>query len=162
MKTIEHRYMDKSEWGAGPWQDEPDKLQFPDPQTGLPCLIVRAPATGSLCGYVGVTAGHPMFERTYSADELLTVHGGLTFSDFCSPGEPEHGICHVVEAGEDGRVWWLGFDCAHGFDFAPAMEAFTRKHLGENAYRFFGAKYRDVNYVKRQCASLAAQLGAMK
>jgi hypothetical protein len=28
--------VDKSEWGAGPWNDEPDKVQFTDKETGLP------------------------------------------------------------------------------------------------------------------------------
>lgn len=28
-------YIDKSAWGAGPWLDEPDRLEWRDPATGL-------------------------------------------------------------------------------------------------------------------------------
>jgi hypothetical protein len=45
-------FVDKRKWGPGPWMDEPDKIQYPDPETGLPCLAVRGPL-GSWCGYVG-------------------------------------------------------------------------------------------------------------
>lgn len=62
METIEYRTVDKSKWGDGPWQDEPDKKQWRDPETGLPCLIVRGPG-GALCGYVGVPANSPAFGR---------------------------------------------------------------------------------------------------
>lgn len=60
METREYRTVDKSAWGPGPWQDEPDKRQWQDEATGLPCLIVRNPA-GALCGYVGVSKEHPAF-----------------------------------------------------------------------------------------------------
>ena len=40
METIDYRTVDKTTWGAGPWQDEPDKKQWRD-ETGFPCLIVR-------------------------------------------------------------------------------------------------------------------------
>ena len=49
MQRIEYRTIDKSQWGEGPWQDEPDKIQWQDEETGLPCLIVRG-HMGFLCG----------------------------------------------------------------------------------------------------------------
>ena len=55
--TVEHKTwvtIDKSSWGDGPWLAEPDKEQFADEATGLPCLIRRSPTSGALCGYVGV------------------------------------------------------------------------------------------------------------
>ena len=82
MKTIEYTYRDKSSWGDGPWQSEPDKIQWLDEATGLPCLIVRGPV-GALCGYVGVPEGHPHFEQKYD-DVDVRVHGGLTFASFCA------------------------------------------------------------------------------
>lgn len=54
----------KSEWGEGPWQHEPDKMEWRDEETGLPCLIVRGPA-GALCGYVGVAPSHPFHGLSY-------------------------------------------------------------------------------------------------
>lgn len=105
MEAIEYRTVDKSEWGPGEWQDEPDKVQWKDEATGLPCLIVRN-WSGALCGYAGVSEGHPLFAKDYSATlphecdgscsaeydyhrydaspaGMVSVHGGLTFSGFC-------------------------------------------------------------------------------
>jgi hypothetical protein len=84
MKTIEYKTIDKSDWPRGPWDNEPDKMQWPDEATGLPCLVVRGPM-GSWCGYVGIPSTHPAYGKEYSADGLeLSAHGGLTFSDKCS------------------------------------------------------------------------------
>lgn len=54
----------KESWGQGPWVSEPDKVQWLDEASGLPCLIVRGPM-GALCGYVGVPEGHPFFKKKY-------------------------------------------------------------------------------------------------
>ena len=37
----EYRTVDKSEWGPGPWQEEPDKAVWIDERTGLDCMIHR-------------------------------------------------------------------------------------------------------------------------
>jgi hypothetical protein len=148
MKAMQWTFIDKSAWPRGPWDDEPDKMQWLDEATGLPCLIVRGPLAGALCGYVGVPEGHPCFGVEYDAPGV-DVHGGLTFAGPCDP-DRAHGICHVVEPGEPDGVWWLGFDCAHGGDLAPAFEAALRDVLGD--------EYRDLDYVRAECARLAAQL----
>ena len=77
----EYRFLDKKTWGPGPWQDEPDKVQWIDKATDLDCLMVRGPS-GSWCGYVGVIDGHPLFETAYNDDRFyeLDCHGGVTFS----------------------------------------------------------------------------------
>ena len=147
MKYKEYRTIDKTGWGKGPWIDEPDKCQFADEATGLPCLIVRNSDLGYLCGYVGVHKGHPAFGKHYDAVEA-NVHGGLTFSGKCDPGPEDHGICHTVEAGEDGNVWWFGFDAAHYRDRSPL-------------YGPPSGAYRTVAYIRDNCRSLAAQLHAM-
>ncbi len=64
MQTREWRTVDKSQWGDGLWTQEPDKVQYQDPDTGLPILIVRGPL-GSLCGYVGVGRDHPAYGLNY-------------------------------------------------------------------------------------------------
>lgn len=159
MQTIEYHTIDKSTWGDGPWQNEPDKVQYPDPETGLPCLIVRN-YSGALCGYVGITESHPYYKKDYDTPDV-SVHGGITFADMCSPGGDEaHGICHVPGLGEPDHVWWLGFDCHHAFDLAPGMEARYKTQLpmlyhSDNIYR-------DIPYVKSQIASLAKQLKALE
>lgn len=155
MQTIEYRTMDKSSWGAGPWQDEPDKKQWQDAATGLPCLIVRNRG-GALCGYVGVAFGHPWHGKEYDTPDV-EVHGGLTFADRCAKGadEAEH-ICHKPDAGEPADVWWFGFDCAHAWDQSPGYDALSPTHLRDSH-----DVYRDVAYVESECASLAKQIAAV-
>lgn len=156
METKEYRTVDKSAWPRGEWDDEPDKMQFPDEATGLPCLIVRNPG-GALCGYVGVSARHPCFGKDWHDDNVsgLEVHGGITFGDHCqeTDDESKH-ICHVpANPAEDG-VWWLGFDCAHCWDVSPKYaEQFS--HPGD------GTTYKSIAYVKNQIRGLAQQLASL-
>lgn len=160
MQTLEYRFKDKSDWGPGPWQDEPDKRQWTDPATGLPCLIVRNRG-GNLCGYVGVSKGHPAYEADYcdvEDDVDIDVHGGLTFAGPCSEGS-EHGICHKVEPGENDDVWWLGFDCGHFQDLSPEMAA--REKMDHGWEPVGDPIYRDISYVENECTSLAKQLAEM-
>lgn len=70
METREYRTLDKAKWGTGPWQDEPDKRQWQDEVTKLPCLLVRGPH-GALCGYVGVPKGHPLHGIDYGQSAPL-------------------------------------------------------------------------------------------
>lgn len=157
MKTIEYRTIDKSEWPRGAWDDEPDKKQWADPTTGLPCLARRHERWGNWCGYVGVPKSHPLHGHTY--DDLdLEVHGGLTFSAACGHGEdPARGICHVPDPDEPDDVWWFGFDCHHAWDYAPGvgveLPESLRRHTPEG-------NYRDLAYVEAQIAGLAQQLAA--
>lgn len=147
--------MERAKWGPGPWDTEPDHEQWYDEATGLPCMIHRGPV-GALCGYVGVYPDHswhgtdyagctktPPCEDTrcqHSPDASVRVHGGITYAAECS-GE----LCHVPREGEP-EVWWFGFDCSHAGDYAPSLSRFT------------GDTYRTLDYVKEQCAALAAQL----
>lgn len=172
MKRIEYRFTDKSRWKRGEWDTEPDKVQWQDELTGLPCLVRRSPATGAWCGYVGVAEGHPLFEKkTDDCDENLSVHGGVTFNSFCDPdpAHKEHGICHLVEPSENDRVWWIGFDCGHSGDYMPEM-ARASELMGEQIpkLREFGnlwdrpeMVYRNLAYVQAECRFLAVQLVAI-
>lgn len=112
--------------GEGPWTDEPDKIQWIDPVTGLDCLMVRSMMSGAWCGYVGVPPGHPLYGEHDEAEEHLYPHGGITFGNVCEPGEPEFGVCHVASAGAVEKPYWVGFDCAHAGDYSPAMEELIR------------------------------------
>lgn len=141
MQDLEETHIDKKDWERGEWDNEPDKKQFIDKDTGLPCLIVRNNG-GALCGYVGVDKSHPAFELDY--DEVnVDVHGGLTYADKCS----SH-ICHEVEEGEDDNIWWLGFDCSHSGDRSPSY-TFSSS---------YGERYRNVEYVTEEIKGLARQL----
>lgn len=55
---------DKKEWGDGPWINEVDRLEWR--YRGVPCLIVRAPVTGALCGYAGIGPDHPWYGIGYN------------------------------------------------------------------------------------------------
>lgn len=163
MKRIEYRTIDKSQWGEGPWQNEPDKIQWQDEETGYPCLIHRS-HMGFLCGYVGLQSTHPLYGQHYDKAQDCEVHGGLTYGAGCMHTDDEsHGICHKPEAGEPDNVWWLGFDCGHIFDFNPYMEIHY-KELGIDRKPFFDERmeYRDIAYVTSECQKLAKQLKAME
>jgi hypothetical protein len=166
--------MDKSTWGDGPWSAEVDKEQFSDEATGLPCLIKRSPL-GALCGYVGVSEGHPWFGQGYDdvrvaidgPPDYPEVHGGLTFAGFCQEGPEDKTVCHIPGPGEPDRVWWLGFDCAHAFDLSPAMRARERESYPPSLLDMredLGMRetYKDIGYVKDQCTLLALQAQAAR
>lgn len=169
METKEYRTLDKSEWHRGEWDDEPDKVQWQDEATGLPCLIVRGPV-GALCGYVGVAEGHPCFGIGYndakpltkledSDDNYIEVHGGLTFAGFCADTEDESKhICHVPGPGEPHRVWWLGFDCSHSGDVSPSMSKWRSEHGFDRSEWF--ESYKALGYVKNEVRKLARQLAS--
>ena len=138
--------VDRANWPAGEWDNEPDKEQWQDEITGMPCLIVRS-EVGHLCGYVGVDSEHPGYQKEYmEVGRDLNCHGGLTYSDGCIGW-----ICHEIEEGDAHPVWWFGFDCMHYCDASPSL--FSSKQDWEG-----GATYRDFGYVKKECAYLAKQL----
>lgn len=175
-ETIEYRTTDKTAWGDGPWLSEPDKRQWQDEATGLPCLIVRGPV-GALCGYVGVPKEHPLHGVEYSAaspaviplseygsvtpESDFDVHGGLTYSRGCDHfGHPSEGVCHIPSAGEPDDVWWFGFDCSHYNDLAPRLA--THQSPGSDLFHQRRYEiYRDLSYVTEEVTSLAAQLKAV-
>lgn len=163
----EHRWdfyrADRERWGDGPWINEPDKVQWVDSDAGYACLAVRAyrggendiVGLGHWCGYVGVPEGHPAFQKE---DVAVSVHGGLTFSDFCQE-DHERGVCHVPEVGMPDKVWWLGFDCAHLGDLSPGLVR-TLKEVHINVA--IGDTYRTLDYIQQECHQLATQLKAME
>lgn len=215
MIAREWKLADRTDWPSGEWDREPDKMQWTDEATGLPCLIVRGPV-GGLCGYVGVGPSHPWFRLDYShgcpercgkeycehtPSSRLDVHGGVTFSDACHEANRESfdkfrakyaehldyhirtaaqfpvgdsarflrrywslvndfeawrahtegtSVCHL--GGDFEPAWWFGFDCAHSGDRCPAMRDHGYGH----------DSYKNVRYVREQCASLALQLSAVR
>jgi len=159
MTTIETKQwtradVDRTKWGSGPWEGEPDKKQWQDEKTGLACLAVRN-SFGCWCGYVGVLPGHPWHGKGYSeVDPAPDCHGGLTFAAACHDhGDDEaRGICHIGPK----DTWWFGFDCAHAGDKCPAYRMnIAREFLGDDAH---GDRYRTLAYVESECAALAQQI----
>lgn len=164
--------MSKNDWPQGPWTDEPDEEAFE--HEGLKCRIYRANSMGHLCGYVQVPQGHPLHGVGYSspvpeslkpaidrvmdgtigkrgvmavfcaaldapsAGLLFDVHGGVTFSGELRGAPGSH---------------WYGFDCAHCDDLSPGMVAYSRISRD--------GTYRDIEYVRAECRSLAEQIKAL-
>lgn len=177
----------KTKWGPGPWQDEPDHLDWIDERTGLSCKIVRNMFTGNLCGYVGVPPMHPYFGWSYDDDieikpgdiDGLRIGADVGYVEtfiYALEGGTEHGTiplgmtlrahCGVnfsQEVRNGDGLWWLGFDCGHCNDVMPAMDARMERIMppDERAERkrlFAHNKYRTVDYVRKEVTALAFQL----
>jgi hypothetical protein len=150
--------IDKSAWGPGPWQTEPDRKEWK--HVGFACLIVRVPSRGALCGYVGVPPGHPWHGKSYDAvhdlDPDIEVHGGLNYAAACYGR-----VCHVPEPGEPDDLWWLGFAHVHGFDLAPGHTAQLQK-FGISSPSSLGDVYRDMAYATTGVEHLAERAAAAK
>jgi len=167
-EELKERVIDKSQWPDGPWRTEPDRLDWV--HAGYACMILRHPYYGSLCGYVGVDNQHPLYEKDWNDANFpdFEVHYGINYTAKCT-----RSVCHTPLPGMPADVWWLGFDCNHGFDVAPGtmrtMEA-LRKQIGsmkwpeelsaeiDAAEELFKERYRDLEYVKQNCEDLADQL----
>ena len=143
MTRITTNKYNKTEWPEGKWKHEPDVIEWEDEETGYPCLIVRHPRIGHLCGYVAVPKKHPCFGLDDSDKRLheIAVHGGVTFT-----GER-------IKYSPIKNVWWIGFDCAHLDDACPTTDDFDMK-----TGLFKDGTYKDMNYVTKECGDLAKQL----
>lgn len=154
-EIVAHTY-NKELWGRGPWDNEPDRLEWV--HAGFACLAVRS-SLGTWCGYVGVGEGHPAFGSKY--DEVdVSVHGGLTYAAEC-----QGVVCHVPQPGMPDKVWWFGFDCGHAGDTIPSMCGPQYRHaVGPGMDDVFGlrAAYRDAQYIQEETNRLAQQLRAIK
>lgn len=72
--------VDRTDWDAGPWDGEPDRVDFH--HQGLACLMLRNSRSGNWCGYVGVPREHPYYGQS-SSEPDVDVHGGLTYAAAC-------------------------------------------------------------------------------
>lgn len=137
--------------GAEPWHNEPNRVAWRDPATGLPCLILRGPM-GALCGYVRVPRDHALHGKHYQQrgiERRLNAHGGITFSGCLRNRRMKRGH-------------WFGFDCAHWCDFVPGLEELAKKLPRMVGFQQESQVYRTIDFVRRECTSLAAQLAERK
>lgn len=163
---------DKSGYGDGPWQREPDSEAWTDIETGYRCGIIRHPKFGSLGGYVRVPDNHPLAGKSYSARATIPAgwmerHVNIdqdvgAINVFCASlkmTETEAELCLLLFChggltyGDDG---WLGFDCGHAGDLQPGIKYMLRQ-AGVST-RINGDVYREFPYVKAQCTRLAKQI----
>lgn len=138
----------KEKWGPGPWQTEPDRMDWI--RSGFSCFALRN-EFGNWCGYVGVPKEHPDYGKSHTDMSIdpINVHGGLTYTDKC-----QGHICHVPKAGMPADVWWFGFDTGHAGDLSPRVTA----ALGDHSDLLEWQVYRDADYIKKETNSLARQL----
>lgn len=136
---------------------------------GMPYLIFKTDK-GHLCGYVGVSANHPLYEKLSDDYILVSDHRKnrpFSVGRICvislliqSPEKLEQnkllmslafdvhggvnytGLCEF--AFDETDFWWIGFDCNHSGD-AQTPDSET-------------GVYRDRDYVLGECESLAYQL----
>ena len=153
--TLSTEYkVDRSRFGKGPWDNEPeDRIEWRS-EKGTPLLMVRAPL-GHWCGYVGVDKSHP-FHGIHYNDMHFDCHGGLTYTEEC-----QGPVCHVAKEGESDDVWWIGFDCAHAGDVSPGLSAPPMPYSLTSRRDFSSihdGTYRDKDYVKEQVEHLCKQI----
>ena len=137
MKPSETMQIDKTKWERGPWDREPDKVDFE--YQGYSCRVLRHRTLGHLCGYVGVTGGHPAYKVTY-----LDLHEQNLGWDFLRGTE----LTFSDELPES-NLWWFGFDCAHSNDRTPF-------------YTSRQATYKGVDWVMARIYELADALKQME
>ena len=125
--------INRTNWPAGPWDDEPDTLEFIDDFTGMECEIKRN-FMGSLCGYVGIAPEHPYYGKTYSDPLLkkLDMHDGLTCSRRLN------------------NKFWIELNCGHHGDLHPSQASMPTAPKN--------VTYKDIAYVKRELEHLAFNL----
>lgn len=161
-----HPDIDKSDWGEGPWQHEPDAVSWTDSRTGLHCAMIRHELFGCWLGYVAVEPGHPLHGRRYGdrievppeildRERMLGRDFGimeLWINAHHDDGTwdislllPAHGSITFSDEDTEG-FWWFGFDCCHAYDLSPGLAASVSKRFGS---RFFDRDetYRDHDYV---------------
>lgn len=148
-------------WGKGPWVDEPDVCEWH--AHGIRCFMRRHPEWGSWLGYIALLKSHPWYGQRPEYPEAA-VHGDMTFAGpsaqliLLGPEEPypargEGGFSRSFNPlpVELDELWWLGFDCGHGFDAIPLYDRLLPQIAG------FNSIYRDFRFTRDQCENLALQ-----
>lgn len=143
--TRKEEDIDKSSWGEGVWQNEPDYVSWIT-ECGYQAYILRQSGMGHLCGYVFLEKGHLCHDLGYQAVNV-EVHGGLTYS-----GRSEEWNYTNITPSPAG-MWILGFDCGHSWDYKPGVGP---------AYGGNPGDYKQVWYVRTEVERLANQLKEME
>lgn len=139
-ERVTYGIADRSAWRPGPWDDEPDKVQWIDEATGFHCIVLRQ--ASHWCGYVGLPAGHPWREGE-APDGVPGVRAEINYGP--NPCSDDGMICHDVEHEDD--VHWLGFDVASG-----SQEPW--ECLGDRSWNS-ARPYHDLAYVRSATTNLA-------
>lgn len=139
--------VDRSSWGRGAWDGEPDRMMWQRGQ--LTCLALRQIGAGYWCGYVGVPFGHPAFGKGLSEVEISSAQHEVNYAE--------------LELGkEDPPLYWFGFDCGHAWDYQPGLAADLAAANPGFVRRLFGEQhYWTLEEVSAEIEQLAVQLEKM-
>jgi hypothetical protein len=129
-----YKNVDKSKWGRGEWDTEPDFSSWIDNETGYLLEIHRY--HGALNGYVTIPTALEIDQ--YAA---FGYHYTITFNNVDKPNNHRR----------------LGFDCGHGGDYNPSYSA-----IPEMEGLSFGLTYRNFEYVKQCVERMAKSLKKME
>lgn len=130
---------DCSTFPPGPWDGEPNSLEWVDEATGYTCRIKRG-CMGYLLGYVDFPD-----DPSLNIDSL-EVHGGITFDEL------------------NNGIRTLGFDMGHFNDMSPMNELMVNIGLipkltfDPDLIKHFNIEYRNIGYVKKECTKLAESI----
>ena len=123
-----------------PWEYEPDLYEWT--HRGMECIARRNLTHGAWCGYVEIPHDlwetHMVLANRESLDDLIDVHGGVTFNEYIL----------------DKAAHRIGFDCAHAGDLMPKIPS-AEKYLSEI---FPQDVYRDLAFVIAECESMVDQI----
>lgn len=147
--------VDKSSWKPGPWRDEPDYESWI--RKDLPCVIIRHPRMGYLCGYVGT------YQSFDLPDEIENLpHGGISFIEtnpdyWITPKKGKKStLAALIFLNETIR--WIGFDCGHLEDVIPNrydQRVIPLPSPFLSVARFSNDTYKDFEYVRKEVNKLA-------
>ena len=87
----------------------------------------------ALCGYITLTKDNSLYGVEYD-DINIQAHGGLTYQGY-----------------DKNENYVIGFDCGHYGDLTPYFL------LNEDSIFGLRGIYRDMQYVKSECESMAEQ-----
>lgn len=149
------------------WETEPDLVSLVHGKYHL--VIWRHDEFGQLNGYVGVRHSHPCYGKDMHNRSIsnLYVHGGITFTE------------KLIRDGFKKNLWYIGFDTAHAFDYAPRLERIKDEmresgdpfmEMIDNLFSNFSNVvqmpmgknlYKDIDFVSKEVVSLQEQLVAI-
>ncbi|MDI6757716.1 MAG: hypothetical protein QME32_06830 [Endomicrobiia bacterium] len=122
------------------WEREPNKKSWK--HAGLKCRVLRHPHFKHLCGYVQIPAE---WLEKISAIIIVTLLSSIDVHD--------GGISFIGELkGEKG--WWCGFDCAHPYDFIPAIHSDYPVPELDTVYCNMAYVTTETNFLAEQIATL--------
>jgi hypothetical protein len=144
--------IDKSEWGKGPWENEPDLQSWIDSETQYAC-VTRRNMFGAWLGHVGLDASHPLYMLQPGAPEFEFIE---------THGSPELFVGFYEDDAKrfvpPQKLWWIGFSCMQSTDYCPLTdrEPYIKGKRGKATTK----TYRTFEYVCEQVLFLASQLAS--